>query len=178
MQGASTLTQQLARNLFPKQIGNDRSMLRKLREIVVAVKIERAYTKEQILTLYLNQVPYLYDVVGVEMAARTYFAKSGVDIEPHEAALLVAMLKGPNYFDPERRPQRARDRRNLVLGLMARDGFLDAASHQAAKARPLGVKLTRHRHRRSRWPRTTCAWSATRSPNGPSRVASIRSGMA
>ncbi len=144
VQGASTLTQQLARNLFPKQIGNDRSILRKLREIMVAIKIERAYTKEQILTLYLNQVPYLYDVVGIEMAARTYFSKPASEIEPHEAALLVAMLKGPNYFDPERRPERARDRRNLVLSLMEREGYLDAAAYRSARERPLDVRLTRH----------------------------------
>ncbi|WP_418317621.1 penicillin-binding protein 1A [Piscinibacter sakaiensis] len=144
VQGASTLTQQLARNLFPERVGNDRTVLRKLREIVVAMKIERAYSKEQILTMYLNQVPYLYDVVGVEMAARTYFSKPASEIEPHEAALLVAMLKGPNYYDPGRQPERARERRNLVLRLMAREGFLDQASHDEARARPLDVRLSRH----------------------------------
>lgn len=143
-QGASTLTQQLARNLFPKRVGNDRSVLRKLREIIVAIKIERAYTKQQILAHYLNNVPFLYDVVGIEMAAQTYFSKSASAIEPHEAALLVAMLKGPSYFDPERRPDRARARRDLVLRLMQREGHLDGAALAAATAKPLGVQITRH----------------------------------
>ncbi|WP_418317796.1 transglycosylase domain-containing protein [Piscinibacter sakaiensis] len=144
IQGASTLTQQLARNLFPKRIGNERSLLRKLRELVVALKIEQAYTKQQILALYLNNVPFLYDVVGIEMAARTYFAKPASEIAAHEAALLVAMLKGPSQYDPERRPERARARRDLVLRLMAREGVLGQTELAAAHAQPLGVQITRH----------------------------------
>src|SRR5690606_321462 len=75
-QGASTITQQLARNLYPDQIGRSRSLTRKLKEIITALKIERVYTKDEILQTYLNTVPFLYNAFGIEMAARTYFDKS------------------------------------------------------------------------------------------------------
>jgi penicillin-binding protein 1A len=143
VQGASTLTQQLARNLFPQRIGLQRSLLRKLREIALALKIERAYTKDQILTLYLNQVRFPYRVTGIEMAARTYFGKSADELALHESALLVAMLKGPKRYDPERAPERAKARRDLVLTLMARAGAIDEATRAHAAAQPLGVKVQR-----------------------------------
>lgn len=143
MQGASTLTQQLARNLFPQRIGMQRSLLRKLREITLALKIERAYTKDQILTLYLNQVRFPYRVTGVEMAARTYFSKSAQELDLHESALLVAMLKGPKRYDPEQAPERAKARRDLVLMLMSRAGAIDEATRARAAAQPLGVHLQR-----------------------------------
>lgn len=152
VQGASTITQQLARNLFPRRIGHERSLLRKLREAVVALKIERAYDKRRILEMYLNQVPFLYNVTGIEMAAQTYFGKPAAQLRKHEAALLVAMLKGPRFYDPVRWPERAKARRDLVLALMSRDapgsggGFLRKA-HAAAppdgSEQPLGVKLQR-----------------------------------
>lgn len=144
LQGGSTLTQQLARNLFPQHIGSDRSVWRKLREAAVALKIEQAYSKREILAMYLNHVPFLYNVTGVEMAARTYFDKAAADLDRHEAALLVAMLKGPSHYDPVRSPERARQRRDLVLSLLARH---DAAAAQALpddRARPLGLRLRRH----------------------------------
>lgn len=143
VQGGSTLTQQLARNLFPQEIGNRRSLMRKLREIVVALKLERHYDKQQILGLYLNQVPYLYNVSGVGAASRTYFGKPVSALAPHEAALLVAMLKGPAQYDPDRFPARALARRNLVLAQMVQTGRLDAATAGAEAARPLGVALQR-----------------------------------
>ncbi|NRF65523.1 transglycosylase domain-containing protein [Aquincola sp. S2] len=143
LQGASTLTQQLARNLFPQQIGSQRSLLRKLREITLAFKIERAYSKDQILTLYLNQVRFPYRVTGIEMAARTYFSKSAHELELHESALLVAMLKGPKRYDPEQAPERARQRRDLVLTLMARAGVIEEATRARAAAQPLGVRVQR-----------------------------------
>jgi penicillin-binding protein 1A len=142
-QGGSTLTQQLARNLFPQQIGQERTLLRKLRETAVALKIEAALSKDQILALYLNQVPFLYDVSGVEMAARTYFGKPAARLDLHEAALLVAMLKGPAQYDPLRAPQRARERRDLVLALMQAQGRIPPAEAEAARAAPLGVTLVR-----------------------------------
>jgi penicillin-binding protein 1A len=143
VQGASTLTQQLARNLFPKRIGNERSVLRKLRELTLALKIERAYSKDEILALYLNHVHFPYRVTGVEMAARTYFGKSAASLDLHEAALLVAMLKGPKRYDPLDAPERATQRRNLVLALMERDGAIDSATRQRAAAQPLPTRIAR-----------------------------------
>jgi penicillin-binding protein 1A len=143
LQGGSTLTQQLARNLFPEEVGNRRSLMRKLREMAVALKLEQRYDKQQLLGFYLNQVPYLYNVAGVGAASRTYFAKPASALAPREAALLVAMLKGPAQYDPERFPARALARRNLVLVQMARTGRLDAATLRAEVAQPLGVTLHR-----------------------------------
>lgn len=143
-QGGSTLTQQLARNLFPQRVGSERSLMRKLRELVVALKIEQAYSKREILTMYLNQVPFLYNVNGVEMASRTYFDKPASDLQPAEAALLVAMLKGPGYYDPVRSPGRALARRNLVLEVMARHGGLARPVAMQAQQRPLALNLRRH----------------------------------
>lgn len=143
LQGGSTLTQQLARNLFPDQVGNSRSLTRKLREAAVALKLERAYSKRQLLEMYLNKVPYLHNTTGVGAAARTDFGKPVADLATHEAALLVAMLKGPAHYDPERHADRALARRNLVLAQMVHTGSLDAAAAQAAAAKPLDVNVQR-----------------------------------
>lgn len=144
VQGGSTLTQQLARNVFPERVGHRRTLLRKLRELVVALKIERAFDKREILTLYLNQVPFLYNVTGIEMASRTYFDKPAAALDLHEAALLVAMLKGPAHYDPQRSPHRAQARRDLVLQLMARHGGLSEAEAAQARLQPLSLRLRRH----------------------------------
>jgi penicillin-binding protein 1A len=143
VQGASTLTQQLARNLFPKRIGNERSLLRKLRELTLALKIERAYSKDEILALYLNHVHFPYRVTGVEMAARTYFGKSASQLDLHESALLVAMLKGPKRYDPLDAPERTKQRRNLVLALMERQGAIDGATRAQAASQPLPTRIAR-----------------------------------
>lgn len=140
LQGGSTLTQQLARNLFPQHVGHRRTLLRKLREAAVALKIERAYSKREILTLYLNQVPFLDNVTGVEMAARSCFGKPAAELDRHEAALLVALLRGPAYYDPQRWPERARQRRDLVLTLLARHEGLDMGRLQHDLSRPLGLR--------------------------------------
>lgn len=143
VQGGSTLTQQLARNVFPDRVGHQRTLMRKLREGMVALKIEMAYDKDGILQLYLNQVPFLYNVTGVEMAARTYFDKPASELDVHEAALLVAMLKGPSHYDPQRWPQRAQARRDLVIQLMQRDGALSVQAAVQARQQPLSLKLRR-----------------------------------
>jgi penicillin-binding protein 1A len=142
-QGGSTLTQQLARNLFPQHVGQERTVLRKLREMAMARKIERAYAKPDILALYLNQAPFLYGVTGIEMAARTYFGKPASQLALHESALLVAMLKGPAQYDPTRAPQRALERRNLVLARMHAQQRISTQELEAARAQPLGVALAR-----------------------------------
>lgn len=142
-QGGSTITQQLARNLFPEDIGRARNLNRKLKEIVAARRIEQAFSKDQILEHYLNSTPFLYNAVGIEMAARTYFDKQARTLDAAEAATLVGMLKGTHYYNPVMFPERALKRRNLVLQQMAATGALGAEEAEALKRRPLGVKLNR-----------------------------------
>ncbi|HSW08480.1 penicillin-binding protein 1A [Aquabacterium sp.] len=142
-QGGSTLTQQLARNLFPEEIGRSRTLTRKAKELVTAVRIERVFTKPQILELYLNTAPFLYNVVGIEMAARTYFDKPAAELDVLESATLIGMLKGTHYYNPIRYPDRALKRRNVVLTQMVRHGMLADAQFQALKDRPLTAQLNR-----------------------------------
>ncbi|MDT0631295.1 transglycosylase domain-containing protein [Rubrivirga litoralis] len=140
-EGGSTVTQQLARNLFPEEIGSEGTVRRKTMEMLAARAIERDHTKREILEAYLNTVPFLYNATGVELAARTYFGAHAPDLTVPQAATLVAMLKGPDAYNPVRRPEAAKKRRDLVLRLMADTGALsraDAARYQAA---PLGVEL-------------------------------------
>ena len=142
-QGGSTITQQLARNLFPREIGRERTVARKLREIATAIRIERLFEKDQILEAYLNSAPFLYNVVGIEMAARTYFDKPAAELDTLEAATLVGMLKGTAYYNPVRHPERALARRNVVLAQMVRRGALAPAQLQTLQALPLGVTFAR-----------------------------------
>ncbi|WP_280153466.1 transglycosylase domain-containing protein [Piscinibacter sp. XHJ-5] len=142
-QGGSTITQQLARNLFPEEIGRSRTTTRKLKELITALRIERAYTKDQILETYLNSAPFLYNVIGIEMAARTYYDKSAGELDVLESATLVGMLKGTRYYNPVINPERARQRRNVVLAQLVRQGHLPEARFQALREQPLKVTLNR-----------------------------------
>ncbi|MDI1257953.1 transglycosylase domain-containing protein [Aquabacterium sp.] len=142
MEGGSTLTQQLVRNLFPEDIGRSRNLGRKVKEIVTALRIERIYTKDQILEAYLNTVPFLYNAVGIEAAAHTYFDKPAIELDAAESATLVAMLKGTNYYNPVLHPKRAKARRNLVLAQMLKRGVLSQEDHDLASAEELQVTLT------------------------------------
>ena len=142
-QGGSTITQQLARNLFPEEIGRSRNVHRKFKEIITAFKIERAYSKQQILETYLNTVPFLYNVYGIELAARTYFDKSAADLDVLESATLVGMLKGTNYYNPVLNPERAVKRRNVVLRQMVKYQQLSEAQYQALRDKPLQVRFNR-----------------------------------
>jgi penicillin-binding protein 1A len=141
VQGGSTITQQLARNLYPDEIGRARSIERKVKETVTALRLERLYTKDQILEAYLNTVPFLYNTVGIGAAARTYFDKPASDLDVLESATLVGMLKGTYYFNPVQHPQRAVARRNLVLSQMARQGLLPPAEVQALGNEPLHLNF-------------------------------------
>lgn len=143
LQGGSTITQQLARNLFPEEIGNRKSLLRKAREMAMAVKIEQHYSKDQILEMYLNSVPFLFNVVGIEMAARTYFGTTTRELDTLQAATLIGMLKGSVQYNPVRHPERARDRRNLVMAQMVRRGSLAEADWKRLSAAPLGLNFAR-----------------------------------
>ncbi|MEM1054662.1 MAG: PBP1A family penicillin-binding protein [Bacteroidota bacterium] len=154
-EGGSSLTQQLARNLFPEAIGREASVKRKLKEAITAVKIERVYEKDQILEIYLNSVPFLYNAVGIERAAHTYFSKDADDLTIPEATTLVAMLKGTSYYNPRQQPERALARRNLVLDLMVVTDRLEAEEAERLKATPLGLRFELQTIRNSRAPHFT-----------------------
>ena len=136
--GASTITQQLVGNMHPDIINrNDMSLDRKLREQAAAREMERHYNKEQILEAYLNQISFGHRYFGIESAARHYFAKSATQLTLTEAATLAAMPKGPSYYDPVVHPDRALERRNVVLTLMAQQHYITNAQAAEAKATPL-----------------------------------------
>ncbi|WP_312518731.1 penicillin-binding protein 1A [Massilia sp.] len=142
-QGGSTITQQLARNMFPKEIGRSRSINRKMKELITAIKIENTYSKTEILEAYLNTVPFLYNAYGIEMAARTYFGKPALKLDVLEAATLVGMLKGTHYYNPVTKPERSRARRNVVLGQMRKHAVISEARYQALVKRPLRLRFAR-----------------------------------
>jgi penicillin-binding protein 1A len=144
-QGGSTITQQLARNLYPDDIGRSLTVTRKIKEAITAVKIESIYSKQEILETYLNTVPFLYNAYGIEMAARTYFDKSAQELNVLESATLIGMLKGTSYYNPVLNPERALQRRNLVLAQMVKHGKLAPARLEALKRQPLRLDFERQR---------------------------------
>jgi penicillin-binding protein 1A len=143
LQGGSTITQQLARNLYPEEIGRATNLNRKIKEAITAVKIEAVYTKREILETYLNTVPFLYNAFGIEMAARTYFDTSAEKLDVLQAATLIGMLKATSAFNPVLHPERAVKRRNLVLAQMAQQGKLTPAQVVALSKRPLRLDFER-----------------------------------
>ena len=142
-EGGSTLTQQLARNLYPEEIGRNRSVNRKLKEMITAFKIEHAYTKKEILETYLNTVPFLYNAFGIEMAARTYFDTSADKLTVLESATLIGMLKGNSYYNPVLNPERAVNRRNVVLSQMRKHATLSEAHFNTLIKRPIRLDFAR-----------------------------------
>jgi penicillin-binding protein 1A len=140
-QGGSTITQQLARNLYPDEIGRAPTLTRKLKEAITALKIESVYSKDQILETYLNTVPFLYNAYGVEMAARTYFGKPASELDVLESATLVGMLKANSTYNPVLNPERAQERRNTVLAQMLKYGKLSPAAYAWLKRQPLDVNF-------------------------------------
>ena len=142
-QGGSTITQQLARNLYPEEIGRAPTLTRKVKEAITALKIEAVYSKQEILETYLNTVPFLYNAFGIEMAARTYFDKSADRLDLLESATLIGMLKGTSVYNPVLNPERAVQRRNVVLAQMAKHGKLDPAKLEALSRRPLRLDFER-----------------------------------
>jgi len=136
-QGFSTITMQLARNVFPDRISRQKTLLRKLKEARVARAIERRYPKQRILELYLNQVYLGNGAYGVETAAQRYFGKRVRELAVAEGAMLAGLLKGPERYNPRRFADRAIQRRNTVLELMRRAGAVGASDASLAKAYPL-----------------------------------------
>ena len=137
-QGASTLTMQLSRNLF---LSPDRKFGRKVQEIMLAIQIERRFTKEQIFTLYANQIFLGHGVYGFEAGSEFYFNKPAKELTIEEAALLAGLPKGPSAYSPINNPEKALRRRNLVINNMMEDGRITAGQAQEAKARPLSLHL-------------------------------------
>ncbi|MBZ0204429.1 MAG: PBP1A family penicillin-binding protein [Ignavibacteria bacterium] len=145
-EGASTITQQLARNLYRAEIGRAISITRKLKEAITAVQIEKTYTKDEILLLYLNQVYFGRGAYGVEAAAKTFFDKSVTELTLDECAMLVGMVKNPSgYYDPIENPENCLDRRNTVLNNMHEESYitkevLDLAKNDPIKAQPRTIQ--------------------------------------
>ncbi|MGI8770114.1 MAG: penicillin-binding protein 1A [Acidobacteriaceae bacterium] len=137
-QGASTLTMQLARNLF---LSSNRTFTRKLQEIFLSIQIEHACTKQQIFTLYANQIYLGHGVFGFEAGSAFYFSKPASELTLPEAALLAGLPKGPVAYSPILNPDKAFRRRNTVLNSMLEDGVITAAQASAAKSAPLGLHL-------------------------------------
>lgn len=136
-EGASTITQQLARNLY-STIGRDISISRKLREAITAVQIEKTYTKNEILILYINQVYFGRGAYGIEAAAKTFFDKSSTELTLDECAMLVAMLKNPSgFYDPVENPDNCKERRNMVLNNMYEAGFITKNVFELTKNDPV-----------------------------------------
>jgi len=134
VQGGSTITQQLAKMLFLKP---EKSIQRKIQEIALAFRIERRFTKDQILGLYLNQTYFGTRAYGIEAAAQTYFGKATEDLTVAEAALLAALPKAPSLYSPFRNPDRCRERRDYVLDRMLKNGVITSRDHDAAAATPV-----------------------------------------
>jgi penicillin-binding protein 1A len=138
-EGFSTITMQLVRNVFPEQLPRGEKLRRKLCEVTLAPRIEHALGKQQILELYLNQIYMGSGLYGVEAAAQSYFGKPVGRLDAAEAAVLIGLIKNPEAYNPRRQPERAIARRNVVLGVMAREGVIPAAEAEVARAAPLRV---------------------------------------
>ena len=143
VQGFSTITMQLARNVFPDQISREKKVTRKLKEARVAVELERTFPKDTILQLYLNQINLGPGAYGVEAASQVLFGKSARDANVAEAAMLAALAKAPGFYNPREHPGRAVRRRNAVLNLMRDQGYITGEEGEMAKAYPLLITSRR-----------------------------------
>ena len=136
--GGSTITQQLAKQLYsPESDGLLSRAMQKPIEWMIAIKLEKQYSKEEILKMYLNQFDFLYNAVGIKSAAYVYFGKDPKDLNIEEAATLVGMVKNPSYFNPRRHNERTRLRRNTVLEQMYKSGKISQAELDSLAALPL-----------------------------------------
>ncbi|MFN3947841.1 MAG: penicillin-binding protein 1A, partial [Aquificaceae bacterium] len=137
-QGASTITQQVARNLF---LTPDKSLKRKIMEALLALKIERHFTKDQILEMYLNYIYLGQGAYGVEAASRIYFGKSVKELSVDEAAILAGLPKAPTKYNPFRNPERVKERRDYVLSRMYEDGYISEEEYRRLIEKPIKVRL-------------------------------------
>lgn len=138
--GASTITQQLAKLFFTnKSRSFVKRVWQKLQEWVIAIQFEKRYTKEEIISMYLNKSEFKYNSFGIGAAARTYFGKNQSQLKVEEAAVLIGLLKGPSFYDPIRHPERALRRRNIVLGQMVKNDFLSENESDKLKKDPIDL---------------------------------------
>jgi len=145
--GGSTITQQLAKNLFPRQeLSRVELVVRKLKEWVIAVQLEKSYTKQEILSMYLNTVPFGSHSYGIKSAARTFFNTTQDSLQVHEAAVLVGLLKAPSYYNPKRNTERSTHRRNTVMGQMKKYSFITDALFDSLSAIPIQLSYTAQDH--------------------------------
>jgi penicillin-binding protein 1A len=145
--GGSTITQQLAKLLFHEPARNLRERsLQKLKEWVIAVKLERSYTKDEIITMYLNKAPFIYDAYGIKSAAATFFSTTSDSLKVEEAAVLIGMLKNPALFNPVRREELTTNRRNVVLHQMMKAQHLTRLEYDSLKQLPLVLDFKRSDH--------------------------------
>ncbi len=146
--GGSTITQQLVKQLYSDTASSlwERALQKPI-EWVISLKIERYYTKEEIITMYLNHFDFLHNAVGIKTAAKTYFGKEPKDLTLNEAATLVGMCKNPSYFNPVRKPERCQERRNVVLGQMKRVGYLTQEEYEKSTLEPLKLDFHRVDHK-------------------------------
>ena len=146
--GGSTITQQLAKQLYSNPAKSaSRRILQKPIEWVTAIKLERKFTKEEIIALYLNYFDFLHGAVGIKTAANTYFNKEPRDLTVTESALLVGLCKNPSLFNPVRYPERSKERRNVVLGQMLKAGYLSQAEYEKECAEPIALNFHRTDHK-------------------------------
>jgi len=146
--GGSTITQQLAKQLFSDVAhSTTERMLQKPIEWVIAVQLERHYTKDEIVAMYLNYFDFLHNAVGIKTAAKTYFSKEPSDLTTTESAMLIGLCKNPSYFNPVRFPDRAIERRNVVLGQMMKAGYLTEAQHDSCVKVPLNLNFHVYDHK-------------------------------
>ncbi|EMR02205.1 penicillin-binding protein 1A [Cesiribacter andamanensis] len=147
--GGSTISQQLAKNLYPRKRHRGRFLtlaVNKMREMIVAERLEDIYEKEDILELYLNTVPFSDNAFGIETASERYFNKKASQVNPQEAATLVGMLKATTSYNPRKNPQQATHRRNVVLGQMGKYGYLTARQTDSLQATPLKLDFYQQSH--------------------------------
>jgi penicillin-binding protein 1A len=145
--GGSTLTQQLAKMMFPRQkLSKPKMVLQKLKEWVIAARLEKNYTKDEILAMYLNKFDFLNQAVGIKSAAQIYFNRSQDSLEIQQAAMLIGMAKNPSLFNPIKKADTTLHRRNVVLSQMVKYGFLTKENFDSLKALPLGIKFQPEDH--------------------------------
>ncbi len=146
--GGSTLTQQLAKQLYSEQAHSTAErLMQKPIEWVIAVKLERYFTKEEIIMMYLNQFDFLHNAVGIKNAAGTYFSKEPKDLTLEESAMLVGLCKNPSYYNPVRHEERCRQRRNVVLGQMLKAGYITEEQYEQSCAKPIELRFHRADHK-------------------------------
>ena len=151
--GGSTITQQLAKQLWSPRANNtlERAMQKPI-EWIIATKLERLYSKDEILLMYLNQFDFLYNAVGIQSASQVYFSTTPKDLKIEEAAMLVGMCKNPSLYNPVRHPERARNRRNTVLSQMEKYGYIDKATCDSVSALPLTLHYRSVDHKKGSAP--------------------------